>query len=523
MGKCFGAEMRIAVGLLVTLSIGHAVPSLASSLGPEDLPGVGETRTVSGTVDLIIPAGQTGTLAGKLEITAGSVLNIINQGTFVAEGGTFDCSSGTLHVQNLSDFQAPNLNWTSYASTVTFQNDGTASWGNMNLTNTGLGTFSINNASTGTVEAANWNINTDGAYTNVNNAGNWSVNNLNMLDQNDNSCILNTATLNINNINVTANGAEGYVCVDNSGTITSNLVNINTNYGGTFNYDGSFGSLEAVTFNGQANGESHGKTSCINILNGYMQFEAQNFNINGAQLNVQNNGYDAIDTLNVNVTGEGVANFQNNGAIIYDNVNLNAYDGRINLANNGWMTADEITILAQSASESGASVKVVNSGSVYVWQSVEGTGNGYGELGFQNNGTMDLGLLELHGNYGGKASFNSLFGGTQLDDMILDASGTLDGQAQIVMLAYGNIQASGVVTIGGSVVDTAFLLDDDPAYFLYDPQAGTYLVAFNPDGTTPGAIPEPLTIVGLAAASGAIAMKLRRCRLSAKVERPTST
>ncbi|MCE5280402.1 MAG: hypothetical protein ABFD92_18995 [Planctomycetaceae bacterium] len=501
------SRLMIAVRAAATAAILLMPGPLQAALGPDDLPGLNEEIVITDSVEYLIGAGQTGTWAGTFTVQAGGSLTITNLGTLDIPFGAVSSSSATFSLVNAATMDVGNFNMQSYAGTFNVSNESTLTSGNWNIAHSGAGTLTLSNS--GTANLTNLNSSTYGGQTSFVNTGTLNINNFNVLDQNDKTTINNSASLNVNNINMTANGAMGFVELANTGTVQSGTVNINANYGGTVNIDGQFGSATIDSLNGQANGSSHGKSSAINILNGYMDIAHENFNVHNAQINIQNNGYDAIGTMNVTCTGTtGVLNLQNNGTFILETGNFNAYTGgQINLANNGWLEGNEMWILAQSADEA-SRVALFNTATLQLSQ-LSLTSTGAATVGFQNNGVLDADKVSISTLFGGKTGVNTLFGQFNAEDIDFDVDYSVDGLPQIAVLAYGHLKADGTLTIEGSAVDKAFLDSSEAAFFVYDDQGKTYLVAFN-GSNPPAVVPEPLTLIGGVLGCAAVAWRRRR-------------
>jgi hypothetical protein len=123
---------------------------------------------------------------------------------------------------------------------------------------------SVVNKGRGNATVANYggmnsiNTQTYQAHTEVGNFG--GLGSLYAKDQNDDTHIFNSG--NIGDATLVANGARGYINLQNQGGIES--LYADANYGGVIDINNLFG--DVGTFNADASGASHGQRSQINIL-----------------------------------------------------------------------------------------------------------------------------------------------------------------------------------------------------------------------------------------------------------------
>lgn len=207
---------------------------------------------------------NAGSITANLNFaTSGGALNTIDNSSGSLSGYlNFNINSGSVSMLAGGFIGAPSVAVQNSGGIFDLQNNGYIGSA-FNITNTGAGVVNFQNNGTSSVDL---NFYTYGADTTIINNG-WLSGTLNILDQHDVTKIINTGTISSSTLNLTVNGSQGSIQIQNNGVIgNGSEANIDANYGGEIDINTIFGTLDLSKLGVSADGASHGVDSSFLML-----------------------------------------------------------------------------------------------------------------------------------------------------------------------------------------------------------------------------------------------------------------
>lgn len=211
----------------------------------------------------------------------------------------------------------------------------------------------------------------------LSNSGTMTGNNLYFKDQYDGTFIHNEGEAILQDISLVANGAMGAFHLTNKGNMSLIRTLWDVNYGGTIDLNSMYGDLTVTNGSIDISGESHGKQSTVNILDGNTTWEYCTCVINRGAMDYATSGIVYMKNFTIHTLLNGSFLLSNSGMLVYsDGLMENA--GYVNIHNH-----ESFTILNSVYNTSG-SINLVNRGLLSANHGLFRTTSNTGRINIQN-------------------------------------------------------------------------------------------------------------------------------------------